>query len=182
MSKQTSFKGLYLIQRIINKDNGEPIFYIGQSNNLFKRLEAHCNYSGIQEIDLAIQKYGIESFSFTILKIENKQKQRDILEKQFISEFINKYGNDKIYDRSNGGKNKQQLINQDRTIINKNDQIEIINLLDKNIDYSIYLLAERFNLNYQLVINIRKPLLKKHNLHYNYFKKAIVDINTNEKP
>ncbi len=180
--KYKYLKGIYLIERINNINNNEPIYYIGQSNNLFTRLQYHFSNLNNQEIDKAINKYGIESFIFKILKIEDSQKQRDILEKYYINNYINKYGINKLYNRTDGGKENQHLINQERDIINKNIKNEIINILNKTIDYSIYLLAEKFNLNFQEIINIRKPLLKEHNLQYNYFKRCITYIDTKLPP
>ena len=53
------------IYKITKKSNGKS--YIGQSNNIDRRIEEH-KYKNDLAIDKAIQKYGIESFTYEILE------------------------------------------------------------------------------------------------------------------
>lgn len=53
------------IYKITKKSNGKS--YIGQSNDINRRIEEH-KYKNDLAIDKAIQKYGIESFTYEILE------------------------------------------------------------------------------------------------------------------
>lgn len=111
--------GIYLIERISNLNNNEPIYYIGQAKDLFNRLNEHSSNSYNQEIDKAISKYGVTSFNFKILELTEDQLLKDNLEKKYINDYIEKYGESKLYNRSDGGKKNQHLINQNRPIIDQ---------------------------------------------------------------
>lgn len=103
-----AIKGIYLITRKITDSDSEPIYYIGQAKNIFERFHGHCEKNGSTEIDIAIAKYGITSFTFEILEEVKNQDNRDKREKEFIKKYIDKYGVDKLYNRQTGGKKGQK--------------------------------------------------------------------------
>lgn len=53
------------IYKITNKVNGKK--YVGQSNNISRRFSEHCLRNEIP-VDVAIQKYGKDNFSFEVLE------------------------------------------------------------------------------------------------------------------
>lgn len=79
--------GIYIIQ---NKTNGKV--YIGQAVNIANRFQDHKAGYGINHnsaIDLAIQKYGEENFSFNVL-IECPKEQLNELE-AYYADLYNSY-------------------------------------------------------------------------------------------
>lgn len=101
----STFPGIYLI---INDLNNKK--YIGQSINLKSRLLKHCEKSSHIRYDnplyRAVLKYGLDNFSFQIVKIletndfTNAKKQLDQLEIKYISEY-DTYNNG--YNQTLGG-------------------------------------------------------------------------------
>ncbi len=172
-------KGIYLIQRIKDIENGEPVYYIGQSNNIFKRLQSHLE-NAIQEIDNSIYVNGIENFIFQILELVEKQSDRDLKEQYYINKYIEKYSASKLYNRTTGSKDNFKLLNTERDKLDKSIEQEIKNIFEKQINYPIYLVAEQFNSNFEIIINIRKPIMAKQGIVYNYFKRQIIYKTTNE--
>ena len=74
------------IYKITKKENGKS--YIGQSNDIERRLQEHKCRSNIP-IDMAIQKYGIDAFTYEILE-ECTLEQLDEREIYWIA-FYNTY-------------------------------------------------------------------------------------------
>lgn len=112
------------IYKITNKINGKV--YIGQSVNVFKRWSVHGNVNKVtnkpQVISKAIQKYGIESFTFEVLETCTKEllNSREIY-------WISKYNSYKEgYNSTSGGDSPEESINHKLTLENvKNIQSEL---------------------------------------------------------
>lgn len=181
--KRNYLKGIYLIRRTnLTENPKDPIYYIGQSIDVFVRLENHFTSPNGQEIDRAIAKNGIKNFECSILDIAEAAKDRNRLEREWIKTYSNKYGENKLYNRTEGGKDANIKINEDREIISREIKNKIFNIFNKCIDFPIYLIAEKFNLHFSDVINIRKPALKSHGMHYDMFKRRCVITKTREVP
>lgn len=181
--KRNYLKGIYLIRRTnLTENPKDPIYYIGQSIDVFVRLENHFTSPNGQEIDRAIAKNGIKNFECSILDIAEAAKDRNRLEREWIKTYSNKYGENKLYNRTEGGKDANIKINEDREIIPREIKNKIFDIFNKCIDFPIYLIAEKFNLHFSDVINIRKPALKSHGMHYDMFKRRCVITKTREVP
>lgn len=181
--KRNYLKGIYLIRRtnlIENPD--DPIYYIGQSIDIFVRLENHFTSPNGQEIDRAIAKNGIKNFECSILDTAESARDRNRLEREWIKTYSNKYGESKLYNRTEGGKDANTKINEDREVIPRDIKNKIFDIFNECIDFPIYLIAEKFNLHFSDVINIRKPALKRHGMHYDMFKRGCVITKTREVP
>lgn len=74
------------IYKITKKENGKS--YIGQSNNIERRFKEH-QYKVDIPIELAIQKYGIDAFTYEIIE-ECSLEQLDEKEKYWIA-YYNTY-------------------------------------------------------------------------------------------
>lgn len=73
------------IYKIENQINGKV--YIGQSIHIEKRWQEHCRPSAKGLIGKAIQKYGKEYFTFTILEEVDDITKLDDLETKYINQF-----------------------------------------------------------------------------------------------
>ena len=73
--------GIYKIENLINGK-----VYIGQSVHIERRWQEHCMDSAQSIISSAIRKYGVENFSFEVLK-ECTVEELDELEKAYIKEY-----------------------------------------------------------------------------------------------
>lgn len=73
--------GIYKIENLINGK-----VYIGQSVHIERRWQEHCMDSAQSIISSAIKKYGVENFSFEVLK-ECAVEELDELEKAYIKEY-----------------------------------------------------------------------------------------------
>jgi group I intron endonuclease len=157
--------GIYLITRknVLSKD--EPEFYIGKSNNIkegiFGRLNEHCNNSiPTQKIDKSIKEYGVSAFTFEILEeLKGKNKKIDKREQFWIKKFIDQYGEKKLYNSTIGGIKGSTRISKNLNVIDKKVINKIKEILNKELDFSIYLLAEKFNLKWTDIVTIRKPFV-----------------------
>ena len=91
--------GIYCIS---NNITGQ--LYIGQSLDINRRYAAHCKQPGqYSYIDHAIQKYGPENFTLTILAITPENKEvMDWLEKTYIKAY-GTYHNNFHYNLTPGG-------------------------------------------------------------------------------
>lgn len=166
-------KGIYLIERIVPLENETRKYYIGQALDIFTRLNQHCSVKN-PGIDNAISELGVDSFSYRILEIVHRAKDLNQCETKWINHYKEKYGDTALY-------NIAQTTN-DRKIIDVQIKKRIINLFNEDIGRSIYAVAECFNVAYDDVIKIRKPLLKKHGLKWNSTRKTIINELTGEEP
>lgn len=164
-------KGIYLIQRINTEDEG-AIYYVGQSVGIFNRWKQHCS-GNQQNIDKAIQKFGLLNFTFTILEVVSKTADLNSCETKWINTFKEK-GEKILYNIS-------QTDNPNPHLIDAKTKNEIKNLFEEEIGRSIYAIAEKHEIGFNDVIAIRKPLLKAKGLSYNMRKKNIVD-STGKRP
>lgn len=73
--------GIYKIENLINHK-----IYIGQSTKILKRWNSHINVNSNSLIHQAIVKYGYQNFSFTILKLCEKD-ELDEYEIEYIIEY-----------------------------------------------------------------------------------------------
>lgn len=73
--------GIYKIENLINGK-----VYIGQSVHIERSWQEHCMDSAQSIISSAIKKYGVENFSFEVLK-ECAVEELDELEKAYIKEY-----------------------------------------------------------------------------------------------
>lgn len=100
---------MYIIYKITNKLNNK--IYIGQTINFKKRMQEHLSLRKNikihknQPIDLAINKYGKENFSFEIIDKAKNQEEIDILEKKYIKKFNSLIPNG--YNILKGGRNQR---------------------------------------------------------------------------
>lgn len=168
-------KGIYLIERIADdQDENSPHYYVGKAVDLFKRWAQHCNENE-QYIDKSIKKYGYTMFVFRILEKVSKESELNICETKWINHYKNKYGERQMYNLS-------QTQNENPHKLPKNIKSEIIQLFNEDIGRSIYAIAEKYEINWEDVMRIRKPLLKQKGLKYNTKIKNIVYVDSDETP
>ena len=113
------------IYKITKKENGKS--YIGQSNNIQRRFLEH-KYKKDIPIELAIQKYGIDAFTFEILE-ECSLDELDSKEIYWI-EYYNTYKGFG-YNCSPGGENNRGE-NNGRTKLTNEDVAYIRNCYDEH--------------------------------------------------
>jgi group I intron endonuclease len=93
------------IYSIVNNINGKV--YIGQSVNIYKRWKEHINMDSKSLIHRAIQKYGEQNFTFSIIKsISSDSPINRILLNCYECFFIKQYNatnRDKGYNITSGG-------------------------------------------------------------------------------
>lgn len=106
------------IYKITKKENGKS--YIGQSNNIERRFSEHKNRNEMA-IDIAIQKYGIDAFTFEIIE-ECSLEQLDEKEIYWIS-YYNTYDGFGYNCGPGGGDNRCE--SNGRTKLTNNDVIYI---------------------------------------------------------
>ena len=109
------------IYKITNNINGK--IYIGQSNNIQRRFSEHQTKGSASRIpvDIAIQKYGKENFSFEILE-ECPVEELNIKETKWIT-YFNSIENG--YNCSPGGNQQSVGSNNGRAILTE-DEVKII--------------------------------------------------------
>ena len=113
------------IYKITKKENGKS--YIGQSNNIQRRFLEH-KYKKDIPIELAIQKYGIDAFTFEILE-ECSLDELDSKEIYWI-EYYNTYKGFGYNCSSGGGNNRGE--NNGRTKLTNEDVAYIRNCYDEH--------------------------------------------------
>lgn len=86
------------IYKIENKINGK--IYIGQSNNIKRRLYEHKTRDQLP-VEKAIQKYGVDSFTFEVIE-ECPIEKLDEKEEYWIS-YYNSYGKNEYNCNEGGG-------------------------------------------------------------------------------
>ena len=171
MKSKDEIKGIYLIERIKISDNDPKKYYIGQALDIFKRLNQHCAVKN-PGIDEALLKYGPDSFLFRILEVVKSQKDLDACESKWIDAYRAEYGDRSLYNIS-------QTSNS-RTRINPAVKQEIISLFKTDIGQSIYAIAEYYDISFDKIIEIRKPILKENNLKWSQGK--IINMSTKNEP
>lgn len=171
MKSKDEIKGIYLIERIQISDDDPKKYYIGQALDIFKRLNQHCAVKN-PGIDEALWKYGPDSFLFRILEIVKSQKDLDARESKWIKAYRAEYGDRSLYNIS-------QTSNP-RTRINSAVKQEIISLFKTDIGQSIYAIAEYYDISFDKIIEIRKPILKENNLKWSQGK--IINMSTKNEP
>ncbi len=175
MNIKKLIKGVYLIERIIDKKNDdEPIYYVGLSEDIFERWKQHCNENE-QYIDKAIQKYGYTNFIFRILETVSKKSELKNCETKWINYYKEKFGEQLMYNIS-------ETKNRNPHKLDRNIKKEIKDLFIKDIGRSIYAISEKYNIDWEEVMKIRKPILKQKGLKYDRNVKNIIDIKTNKIP
>ena len=109
------------IYKITNNINGK--IYIGQSNNIQRRFSEHQTKGSISRIpvDIAIQKYGKENFSFEVLE-ECSVEELNTKETEWIT-YFNSIENG--YNCSLGGDQQSTGSNNGRAILTE-DEVKII--------------------------------------------------------
>lgn len=97
--------GIYLIE---NKMTGEK--YVGQSVNCWRRVNEHCNRNSLL-VDKAIHSYGIENFTFTVIK-RCTNNMLNFWENYYIYKYntykdgYNEKINEKLYNKFKSMSNK----------------------------------------------------------------------------
>ena len=109
------------IYKITNNINGK--IYIGQSNNIKRRFSEHKTKGAGTKIlvDEAIQKYGVNNFSFEIIEECNLEQLNE--KESFWIDYYKQ--NNILYNLSEGGDNQSRGINNGRAILTEDD-IKII--------------------------------------------------------
>lgn len=171
MKSKDELRGIYLIERLEVSSEDPKKYYIGQALDIFKRLNQHC-FSKNRGIDEAITKYGVDKFSFRILEIVKAKEDLNACESKWIKTFIEKYGEDYLYNIAQ--------TNNPRNTLDSGIRQEITELFKEDIGRSIYSIAEYYNISYDKIIEIRKPLLKEKGLKW--IRGKIVDIRTKQEP
>lgn len=167
-------KGIYLIERIVDFPNEVKKYYIGQALNIFDRLNQHCdnNSAGIDE---AILRLGVDKFSFRTLEVVKYKKDLDKCESKWINHFRQEYGDEYMYNIAQTSNARTRRFNISQAI---RKQIE--DLFNEDLGRSIYAIAECFNVSFEDVISIRKPLLEEKGLIWK--KGKIIDRETGKEP
>ena len=160
-------KGIYLIERIGDESDEEKRYYVGQALDIFTRLNQHCSNKN-PGVDDAIARLGEESFSFRILEKVKFAKDLNKCETKWINHYRNLYGDKQMYNIAQTTNESKKLDSQIKA--------KIVELFKEDIGRSIYAIAEYFDIDYEDVINVRKPLLKKNGLKW--IKGKIIDEGT----
>ena len=168
--------GIYLIRRKDVSETDEPEFYIGKSNSrggIFQRFNEHCTAAApVQRIDIEINRLGVKQFTFEILETLNgKKKDIDAREQFWINKYIELHGESKMYNGTSGGVEGAKSINKEHKAMTNDIKKKIKKIFKGSIDYSIYLIAEHYNLLWSEVVEIRKTLIKSKNIRYDSKKK-----------
>lgn len=166
-------KGIYLIERIVDFPNEVKKYYIGQALNIFDRLNQHCNNNSAG-IDEAILRLGVDKFSFRILEVVKYKRNLDECESKWINYFKQEYGDKYMYNIAQTSNARTR-----RSNISQAMKKQIEDLFNEDLGRSIYAIAECFNVSFEDVISIRKPLLKKRGLKWENGK--IIDRKTGQE-
>ena len=152
---------IYLITNLINNHK-----YIGQTINLKQRWKQHCNKAhNSMTIDKAINKYGKENFSLSVLEICNidDANEREIY---WIAKY-NTFYNTEDYNCHIGG---QMQYGENNPMYNKKGEdcptskvtyeigLTIYNDMKSNNKQTIYDLSKRYNLSTPIISEICKGI------------------------
>lgn len=171
MKTKDEVRGIYLIERIDSTDEDPRKYYVGQALDIFKRFNQHCNADN-PGIDSAIYELGVTCFSFRVLELVKYKKDLNVYETKWIKHYRNTFGDACLYNISQTSNPRNHI-----DVVVRN---EIVARFREDIGQSIYAIAEKFDVSYETVINIRKPLLNEKNLKW--IKGNIVDITTHKVP
>lgn len=174
MAALHKIRGIYLIEKIVNDNCCEPLFYIGQSEDIFERLNQHCS-NNKQRIDKEIRENGIENFRFQILEVVHNIKELKGCETKWINYYKEKYGENMMYNISETS-NTNPYDKVSREIKSK-----IKELFKEDLGQSIYAISDYFKTPWSEVVKIRKPLLKEKGYSYDRKSGMIVDELTGEE-
>lgn len=166
-------KGIYLIERIEDFPGETKKYYVGQALNIFCRLNQHCNNNSTG-IDETILKLGVDKFSFRILEVVKYKRDLDKCETKWINHFKQVYGDNYMYNIAQTSNTRIKRSNISQTI-----KKQIKDLFNEDLGRSIYAIAECFNVSFEDVISIRKPLLEKRGLRWKNGK--MIDQNTGQE-
>ena len=135
------------IYKIVNLINGKV--YIGQALNIERRITEHKRGKGVHEqsIDKAIQKYGVDSFSYDLVELCNADELND--REIFWIEHFNSYR--RGYNLTSGGQGSPNL----SVKLTSKDVEDIYYLL---LDYELTQneIAEKFNVSPQTISDINR--------------------------
>lgn len=167
-------QGIYIIENVNARDDS-PRFYVGKAIDIFQRLNQHC-IGSTQYIDRTIVKEGVTNFLFSVLEVVKKEADLDSRENYWIKSYGEKYGNEKLYNI----KLPEIKNNLNPTKPDSKTKKEIEKLFQNEINRSIYSIAEKYNLDWNEIVKIRKPILKQQGYKWNKKKRCIVDSNDNK--
>ena len=155
------------IYKITKKSNGKS--YIGQSNDIERRFKEH-QYKEDIPIDMAIQKYGKDNFSFEILE-ECSLDQLDEREQYWISHYNTFYGFG--YNCNPGGGNSQGE-NNGRTKLTNDDVYYIRECYDEHFRRKDVYEEFKDRITFSSFASIWDGRTWK-NVHYNVYTKENLD-------
>lgn len=148
------------VYKLINNINGK--IYIGQTNNLKRRMQEHKHDKRRNHpIHMAIKEYGWENFSLEVLYYGDDYNR---MEEYYIALFKTndqEYG----YNIHVGGNNQKGENNSDAKLT----QIQVNEIIDYllNSDLSYDEIAAKYNVNKKYIVNINKGAAwKKDELSY----------------
>lgn len=143
MKQSYTKKAIYKIENLINHK-----IYIGQSIHPEKRFQEHCQKNTVYTslINKAIQKYGINNFSFTILGWFEDYNEK---EKEYIQKFrsYTPYG----YNIAKGGENPPI---GSHCIITP-EQAQLIKKDLKNFNIPLKQIVKKYKVTYDIVRHIK---------------------------
>ena len=144
IDKIPSITGIYKL----NYENGK--IYIGQALNIKARALEH-NSKNIQVCDKALKKYNA---ILTVLQKDIPIDQLDIIETYWINKFES-YEKEKGYNiLIEGNASGKRGIENPNAVLNKQQLIEIIDLLKYHHELSIKDIAEKYNVSYSVIFRI----------------------------
>ena len=118
--------GIYKIQ---NKENGK--IYIGQSNDIERRIKEHCypsRYKNNYPIDVAIHKYGKTAFTFDVVEECNLNELNE-REEQWIKYYQS--NTNKGYNCNEGGSQASIGENNPKAKLTESDVVAIRSIYNK---------------------------------------------------
>lgn len=168
-------RGIYLIEKIVNDNSNKPKFYIGQSEDIFERLNQHC-CNNEQRIDKEIHENGILNFRFQLLEVVPNIKDLKKCETKWINSYKEKYGENMMFNIS------QTSNTNPYNKVSREIKSKIKELFKEDLGQSIYAISDYFKIPWSEVVKIRKSLLKEKGYYYDRKSGKIVNKLTGEEP